>query len=191
MQLGEVVLCHPVLADASATFYQALKDTIAWRQDSITIHGTPRPIPRLQAWYGESHCRYSYSGLELAPIPLFSELEQLKTIAEELSTSRFNCVLCNLYRDGNDSVAWHADDEPELGRNPTIASYSFGASRRFLIKPKQGKQKAKAIVLPDNSLLIMSGAMQHHWIHQLPKTKQPVGARINLTFRFIRPDLQS
>lgn len=184
-----MVICQPALAAADAVFQQ-LREHLNWRQDTITIHGKKRAIPRLQSWYGEAHCGYTYSGLRLEPQPLPPLLKQLKAIAEELSRASFNCVLCNLYRDGNDSVGWHADDEPELGTNPTIASYSFGAERRFLIKLKHGKQRAQPVMLPDNSLLLMSGEMQHHWLHQLPKTQRPVGGRINLTFRHIKQSLQ-
>ncbi len=184
---GKLYLHHPVLEDSGCA-YSVLQQGLAWRQDRIQVHGRQVNIPRLQAWYGEPHCRYTYSGLTMQPIPMPAPLMALKSIAEQITGSFFNAVLCNLYRDGQDSVGWHADNEPELGKNPVIASYSFGAERRFLIKPKKGKQPAQALKLCDNSLLVMGGEMQHHWNHQLPKTKQSVGPRINLTFRFIHPE---
>lgn len=183
---GRISLFHPVLNVSDTNICELLKSKLKWRQDHINVHGKSVPIPRLQAWYGEPHCHYTYSGLTLKPTPFPPALSELKKIAEDLSEALFNCVLCNFYRDGKDSVSWHADNEPELGINPTIASFSFGTQRRFLIKPRKGRHKATSIMLPDNSLLIMAGDMQHHWIHQLPKTQQDVGPRINLTYRYIK-----
>jgi len=184
---GEVRLIHPIIEDVSDDTYTQLANQLDWREDSIKFGGKMLKIPRLQAWYGQEHCCYTYSGLTLQPQPFPAILDTLRHLAESIAGAPFNCALCNWYRHGQDSVGWHSDDEPELGRNPTIASYSFGATRRFLIKPKKGKHRATAIPLPHNSLLIMQGEMQHHWQHQLPKTQQPVGGRINLTFRYIAP----
>ncbi|MDG9668300.1 alpha-ketoglutarate-dependent dioxygenase AlkB [Hahella sp. CR1] len=182
---GALTLIHPVLTDAdAASVMEDLTQHLAWRQDSLRIQGRTIPIPRLQAWYGEAHCHYAYSGLRLSPTPFSPLLQQLRYIASEHASTEFNCALCNLYRDGQDSVSWHADDEPELGPTPIIASFSFGATRKFQIKPKRGGQTL-AIELMHNSLLIMSGDMQRHWRHQLPKTKTPVGPRLNLTYRNI------
>ncbi len=184
---GEMQLIHPMVEEAATDLYSMLAEHLSWREDSIRIRGNLIRIPRLQAWYGEPQCNYTYSGLTLAPQPFPPLLDQLRRLAESAAEAPFNCALCNWYRNGQDSVGWHADNEPELGLNPTIASYSFGATRRFLIKPKRGKHRATGIPLPHNSLLIMKGEMQHHWQHQLPKTQQPVGGRINLTFRYIAP----
>ncbi|ABC31898.1 Alkylated DNA repair protein [Hahella chejuensis KCTC 2396] len=182
---GALTLIHPLLADADAAFVlEDLTQHLDWRQDSLRIQGRTIPIPRLQAWYGEPHCHYAYSGLRLNPTPFSPLLQQLRHIASEHAAAKFNCALCNLYRNGQDSVSWHADDEPELGPAPIIASFSFGATRTFQIKPKRGGQTL-AIELLHNSLLIMSGDMQRHWRHQLPKTKAPVGPRVNLTYRYI------
>ncbi|OZG72907.1 alpha-ketoglutarate-dependent dioxygenase AlkB [Hahella sp. CCB-MM4] len=183
---GHMDLICPVIDESGADIYDTLENTLSWRRDSIRVRGNLVEIPRLQAWYGEAHCFYTYSGLTLAPEPFPPVLDRLRNIAQDLAKAPFNCVLCNWYRDGRDSVGWHSDNEPELGINPVIASYSFGATRRFLIKPKKGRLRASAIELPHNSLLIMSGAMQHHWNHQVPKTEKPVGGRINLTFRYIQ-----
>jgi alkylated DNA repair dioxygenase AlkB len=101
----------------------------------------------------------------------------------ELSGTEFNAVLLNLYRDGRDGMGWHADDEPELGRNPVIASVSLGAPRRFCLRHRRRKDLKLDLELPRGSLLVMAGPMQHHWVHALPKTRRPVGERINLTFR--------
>jgi alkylated DNA repair dioxygenase AlkB len=92
-------------------------------------------------------------------------------------------VLLNLYRDGRDGMGWHADDEPELGRNPVIASVSLGAERRFCLRHRRRRDLKIDLPLPHGSLLCMSGATQHHWLHALPKTRRPAGERINLTLR--------
>ena len=118
----------------------------------------------------------------MAPAAWTPPLLELKRCAEAHAGQAFNSVLLNLYRDGRDSVSWHADNEPGLGRNPVIASLSLGATRRFQLKHR-GSDARVALDLAHGSCLIMAGATQHHWLHQLPKTARPVGPRINLTFR--------
>lgn len=181
-----------VLPEAQAdALFLTLQAHLAWRQDEIRIQGRTLPVPRLQAWYGDPGTRYGYSGIQLDPLPWTPELDLIRARLQELcqasfNQASFNSVLCNLYRHGQDSVSWHADDEPELGINPLIASFSLGATRRFQLKPKRGRGQTLSLDLPHNSLLVMSGALQHHWIHQVPKTRQDVGPRINLTFRRVR-----
>jgi len=167
--------------------FQQLMDNLQWRQEYIRIQGKVLPIPRLQAWYGDPGTGYGYSGIKLEPLPWTPELIQIRERLQELTARNFNSVLCNLYRNGQDSVAWHADNEAELGTNPVIASVSLGATRRFQLKPRRGRGETLTLDLPHNSLLVMAGALQHHWIHQVPKTRRPVGPRINLTFRQIHP----
>lgn len=168
---------------------QCFNDLIAstpWRQDKIQLFGRRIAIPRLQAWYGDTHCHYSYSGLNLAPLPWTPQLLQLKTRVEQLSQHTFNCVLLNLYRNGSDSNGWHSDDEPELGEQPVIASLSLGETRRFKLRHKYNKAiKGITINLNSGSLLVMSGHSQSHWQHCLPKTARQIEPRINLTFRNI------
>jgi alkylated DNA repair dioxygenase AlkB len=142
--------------------------------------GRRLPIPRLTAWHGQAG--YVYSGIRMAPAPWTPPLLELKDIAEALAGQPFNSVLLNLYRHGRDSVSWHADNEPGLGRNPVIASISLGAERRFQLKHRRTGERL-SVDLAHGSCLIMAGATQHHWLHQLPKIAQPVGPRINLTFR--------
>jgi hypothetical protein len=110
-------------------------------------------------------------------------LDRIRDRAGALTGVGFNAVLLNLYRDGRDGMGWHADDEPELGRNPVIASVSLGAERRFCLRHRRRRDLKVDLLLPQGSLLCMSGATQHHWLHALPKTRRPVGERINLTFR--------
>ena len=166
-------------ADAERLFEQLIALT-EWRHEVATVMGRRVSIPRLTAWHGEAG--YVYSGIRMTPAPWNTPLLELKAVAEARAAHAFNSVLLNLYRDGRDSVSWHADNEPGLGRNPTIASISLGATRRFQMKHR-GSNHRVALELPDGSCLVMAGATQHHWLHQVPKTARPVGARINLTFR--------
>ena len=170
--------------DADRLFEQ-LRQTIDWRQEVATVMGRRLPIPRLTAWHGTSG--YVYSGIRMPPAPWTPALLELREIAEALAGQPFNSVLLNLYRDGRDSVSWHADNEPGLGKNPVIASISIGAVRRFQLKHRRSGERV-AVDLPHGSCLIMAGATQHHWLHQLPKTAQAVGPRINLTFRAMLPE---
>jgi alkylated DNA repair dioxygenase AlkB len=178
---------YPALFNASesAAFFTELAGSIDWQQDSITIYGRRVPLPRLTAWYGDVGTTYSYSGITMQPQPWTPELRQIKQVIEPLAGVEFNSVLLNLYRDGNDSVGWHSDDEPELGENPVIGSVSFGAARRFQLRHNVNRGCKQEIILNPGSFLLMQGATQHFWQHQIPKTAKPVSARINLTFRTI------
>lgn len=171
-----------IKAEEAKLLYAALHQQVAWQSDNITLFGKTMPIPRLQAWYGEKS--YSYSNLTMQPKPWFPLLFDLKTRCETVANCQFNSVLANLYRNGTDSNGWHADNEAELGKHPTIASLSFGETRKFHIKHRQTKEKYSFDLTP-GSLLIMAEEMQQHWLHTVPKTKRPKDARINLTFRTI------
>jgi alkylated DNA repair dioxygenase AlkB len=178
---GEVFLLEHAIGQRDADrLLEDLAGAIAWRQEIATIMRRRVPIPRLTAWHGEAG--YVYSGIAMQPAAWMPPLLELKRCAEAHAGQAFNSVLLNLYRDGRDSVGWHADNEPGLGRNPVIASISLGATRRFQLKHR-GSGERVAIDLSHGSCLIMAGATQHHWLHQLPKTARPVGPRINLTFR--------
>ena len=164
---------------------QELTATTAWRQDSITMYGKPSPIPRLQAWYGEPGRTYTYSGIEMAPQPWTPALLEVRAAAEREARVTFNSVLCNRYRDGRDSVAWHSDDEPELGVDPVIASVSFGAVRPFRFRHRLDPSLTAEVELASGSIVVMRGPTQACWRHQIPKTTRLVGERLNLTFRVI------
>ena len=172
-------------AEAEALLAQ-LTTAVAWEQRSIRIFGQEIPQPRLTAWYGDEEARYTYSGLAWEPRPWLPALHALRQRLEAATGARFNSVLLNLYRDGRDSMGWHADDEPELGPAPAIASLSLGATRRFRLRPRAGLPHAPfGLDLPGGSLLLMRGLTQRHWQHALPKTARPVGPRLNLTFRWV------
>lgn len=166
--------------------FQQLHTQVDWRQEFITLYGKRRPQPRLTAWYGDEGTTYRYSGLTLQPCRWLPVLQNIRAVVETAAACRFNSVLLNLYRTGQDSMGWHSDNEPELGRNPAIASLSFGATRRFIMRRCDRKDAAKVeLSLSHGSLLLMKGKLQHHWQHQVPKTSKIVGPRINLTFRWI------
>lgn len=184
---GGLFFCpHFFTTEEASAYFQELLDATAWEQRSIKLFGKEHPQPRLTAWYADAGVHYTYSGLEWAPSPWTSLLQGMRSRVEAAAGHAFNSVLVNLYRDGSDSMGWHSDDEPELGPNPTIASVSLGEARSFHLKPKQPEHgERKRLVLGHGSLLIMGGRLQHHWKHQIPKSKRPLAARINLTFRFI------
>lgn len=161
-----------------------LRNGLEWRQQEIRLFGRQVLEPRLTAWYGDPEAVYTYSGLQLKPLPWHPLLLGVKDRAEAVTGGRFNSVLANAYRDGSDSMGWHRDDEKELGPQPLIASVSLGEERRFLIRKKG--HKSTAVTLGHGSLLVMKGESQARYQHSLPKTRRAIGMRINLTFRMIR-----
>jgi alkylated DNA repair dioxygenase AlkB len=167
------------------TFFSSLRTATLWKQESISIYGKRRDLPRLTAWYGDLDKPYSFSGITLNPNPWTPELREIKERIETVANVKFNSVLLNLYRGGQDSISWHTDAEYELGPNPVIGSVSFGETRTFQLKHVKSNRRID-IALTDGVLLLMMGAMQHYWQHQIPKTKQNLGERINLTFRVIK-----
>jgi alkylated DNA repair dioxygenase AlkB len=142
-----------------------------------------RPMPRLTAWFADQGIDYRYSGVLHTGAGWDATVSEIRRRVEEVTGGRFNSVLLNRYRSGQDSVSWHADDEPELGEAPLIASVSLGAPRKFALKHKDGSDR-RDYVLAHGSLLVMGGTLQRHYLHALPKTSQSVGERINLTFRW-------
>jgi alkylated DNA repair dioxygenase AlkB len=171
----------------SKFFMTTLKNEIDWRQDKMNIYGKEVNLPRLTAWYGENDKNYSFSGITLKPMYWTDSLLQIKKAIEAVETTYFNSVLLNLYRNGQDSINWHTDAEKELGKNPIIASVSFGETRKFQLKHRYNKDlDIINIDLLNGSLLIMKGETQHFWLHQIPKTTKVIGERINLTFRTIK-----
>ncbi|WP_104029628.1 alpha-ketoglutarate-dependent dioxygenase AlkB family protein [Vibrio jasicida] len=163
-------------------YFSNLRSTLPWQQERITMFGRSVLQPRLQAWHGD--VAYTYSGLTMSPHPWTPDLNELKARCEAIANVQFNSVLANLYRHGQDSMGWHQDNEPELGRNPVIASVNLGETRRFLLRNLHCKTQLE-YELSHGALLIMAGELQHHWKHAVPKTAKPKGERINLTFRHI------
>ena len=180
---GCVELTPRWLLDADTLFQQA-QDTCAWRQEHITIQGQRIALPRMTAWHGDKG--YRYSGIANTPQPWTPVLQDIRERLGRETGVSFNSVLCNWYRTGRDSVAWHSDDEVELGTNPVIASISLGATRTFSLKRRDGAGARLDQPLAHGDLLVMRGSTQRDYLHQVPKTTKPVGDRINLTFRLIR-----
>lgn len=168
--------------ETAADWQQRLTRQIPWRQEAIRLFGHWVDQPRLVAWFGALD--YRYSGLTLAAAPPPDWLMPLWRACEQQAGQGFNGLLLNRYRHGQDSMGWHADDEAELGRDPVIASLSLGQTRRFVLKHR-GLGERLSQELTSGSLLVMAGALQHHWLHALPKTRRPCSERINLTFRYL------
>ena len=188
------------LPDADVTYYESffpvensdrlldsLINQIQWKQNTIRFYGKESLVPRLEAWYGDPGMSYSYSGIRMDPLPWTEDLLEIKKIIEPVSRTTFNSVLINFYRDGKDRVAWHSDDEKELGEKPIIGSVSFGAERKFKLRHKKYRENGlrSEIMLKHGSFLLMSGSTQSHWTHEIPRTAKPLGPRVNLTYRKI------
>ncbi len=183
---GEVVYNEHFFTPAeSDAYFTHLVDDIAWKQEPIKMFGKSVLQPRLTAWYGNNGKSYSYSGITMQPRPFTDALLQIKQRIEPLAGVVFTSALLNYYRNGQDSMGWHRDNEKELGRNPVIGSVSFGAARRFQLRNYADKGLVKTISLTHGSFLLMRGETQHYWEHRIPKTSQPTGPRINITFRVI------
>lgn len=168
---------------------EALEDVgftnIRWKQDRLKLYGKSIPLPRLTAWYGDPGAAYTYSGIKSEPNPWNDGLLHIKRRIEDAIDNSFNCVLLNWYRDGQDSLSWHADDEKELGSNPVIASANFGATRDFQLRRNSDHSQKVTIPLKHGTLLVMRGELQQHWKHSVPKRASVDGSRFNLTFRTI------
>ena len=177
---------HFMPLNIAQTYYNTLSNTITWKQETITLYGKTHTVPRKTAWYGNKGTTYRYSGITHDPEPWTKALLDIKKVIEHvLNKETFNSVLLNLYRNGNDKMGWHADNEKELGTHPTIASVSLGATRRFDLKHKTDSKQKIQLQLRPGSLIIMRGALQHHWLHQIPAQKKITNSRINLTYRNI------
>ncbi len=183
VQDGEVYLIRSFFRPAEADcLLDDLHSDVPWQEESIVMFGKPAKVPRLVCWVGDPQALYRYSGVLHRPLPWNKPLREIKQRIESFCGKQFNSVLANLYRDGNDSMGWHADKEKELGNNPYIASQSFGAERLFRLRHNKTKQTLD-IYLQHGDLLLMGGTLQRHWRHCVPKTGKPLPARINLTFR--------
>jgi len=173
------------LEDANALFDKLYQNT-QWVEEDIRVYGKIYKQPRLTAFFANNQKKYGYANISMIPQPFPPLLNAIKTKVEAATQTQFSSCLLNLYRDGQDSNGWHADDEKELGLNPVIASVSLGAERLFHLKHKKIKTLKHKLNLQNGSLLLMKGETQHHWLHQIPKTKKPLGKRINLTFRLLK-----
>ena len=155
-----------------------------WKQDKLVMFGKHITTSRKIAWFGDSNFEYNYSGTKKIALKWTSELLQLKQLVEEKTGTKFNSCLLNLYHNGNEGMGWHTDNEKELGKNPVIASLSFGATRKFSFKHNTTKKKVD-LLLEAGNLLTMQGETQENWVHSVPKSKKVIHPRVNLTFRYI------
>ena len=168
----------------STNYFDALLNTIEWKNDEIILFGKKIVTKRKVAWYGDSGIEYTYSNTTKKALSWTKELREIKSLIEEQIGSTFNSCLLNLYHSGEEGMGWHSDDEKELEKNGTIASVSFGAERKFSFKHKKD-QTTFSILLENGSLLVMKDEIQLFWQHKLAPTKMVKSARINLTFRSI------
>ena len=170
----------------TADLLAELVEATPWRQETITLFGKTHLQPRLLSWCGDANASYRYSGKTYQPEPWTPLLDDLRGRLERLTGASFNSVLLNYYRDHRDSMGLHADDEPELGPQPTIASLSLGEERKLIFRPRAKGEAGKLdIPLPDGSVLVMAGQTQTNWKHGIRKLNRPCGPRLNLTFRQI------
>jgi len=165
-------------------FQQIMNETV-WEKPEMVMFGKKYSQAGLSTWYTDTEIPYVYSGITRQPHQMTVALANILRLCEDATSASFNSVLVNLYRDGNDSVSWHADNEEINGSEPVIASVSLGATRRFDLRHKESGETVR-VDLEDGSLLVMSGLSQHCWVHQIAKTKSKVGPRINLTFRQVQ-----
>jgi alkylated DNA repair dioxygenase AlkB len=168
---------------ADALLATAISKT-PWREDMINIGGKCIPVPRLQNWFGAPNTSYTYSGIRLQALEFPDWMDKVRTAVEQVTGHRFNRALVNYYRHGRDSVDWHADNEPELGREPLVASLSLGAERVFQLRHNKTKERL-SVSLPHGSLLLMGAGIQEHWQHRLAKVASLEQPRVNFTFRYM------
>ena len=168
--------------EESDSLFEELLATSPWQHDKVILFGQKRILSRKVAWMGDEGFTYSYSGTSKRASPWSPALLMIKERVEQHISHCFNSCLMNLYHDGSEGMGWHSDDEKTLGRNPVIASLSFGAERIFKLKHRKSGEVV-SVLLEDGSLLVMKGETQHHWVHTMPKTKKITTPRINLTFR--------
>lgn len=173
---------HPEEADDA---FARLRAEVPWRQEHLRMFGELVAVPRHEAWVADEGLDYTYSGIAHVAQPWSPLLAGLRDRMGGLAGTRFNSVLCNLYRDGSDGVDWHADDEVEFGRFPVIASLSLGATRRFDLRRVDDPSVRIDLELHHGDVLVMRGTTQQLWRHRVPRTTRRVGERINLTFRTV------
>lgn len=172
-------------ATQARSLQSAMNAELDWQQPQIQVFGRHHTVPRLTAWHGDEGISYRYSGHQHVANGWPAVLLPVRDAVSELCGRRFNSVLANRYRNGQDCMGYHSDDEPELGPQPWIASYSLGAERDFVFRPHGGGRQCLSLALPDNSLLLMSPQVQQQFQHALPRRQRVQGERINLTFRLV------
>ncbi len=172
--------------EKSDLWFNVLLSEIRWKQEPVKIFGREIMQPRLTAWYGDENRDYTYSGITMNASPWIEPLAEMKHELEKIANTTFTSALLNLYRDGNDAIGWHRDNEKMLGKEPVIASVSLGAERIFQLREYHSKSNTVSVLLEHGSLLLMSGESQQFWEHRLPRKSKLHAARINITFREVK-----
>ena len=172
---------------SSAKLMTQLLESLSWEEDRLFMFGRAVTTRRKVVWIGDPKCDYTYSGIKRRAQKWTTELLLVRDQLEDLTKSKFNSCLLNLYHDGNDGMGWHSDDEKELDAKSPITSLSLGATRKFSFRHKKDKT-THSILLENGSALIMHAPTQEYWQHALQKTKKIDEPRINLTFRSIIPN---
>lgn len=181
---AELFLRRRLYDEETATrLLHGLIKQVPWREDTIKMFGREHKLPRLQQWFGDPGQVYVWSGIEMQPLPWHPLVQFVRQAVQEATGREFNSVLLNYYRDGNDTVSWHADDEKGLGLQPLIASVSLGAERDFVMRRTAVPSEKLCIPLSSGSLLVMGGDTQANWQHSIPRRKRVNRPRVNLTFR--------
>lgn len=176
---------HFLTSEESGVLFTHLLNHTPWKQRTQTMYDKKVLTPRLTAWYGDAAKSYKLGGSEFEVNEWTPELLSVKNRIEQVFGYAFNSVLLNLYRDNNDSVAWHRDKDSRFGERPVIASLSLGQTRKFDFRKVDHHQSRYSIPLPDGSLLLMKGNLQEHWEHRIAKSGVLMKERINLTFRWV------
>ena len=188
---GSALLIPRFISSVESTrLFAQLNEETPWEMPEMVMFGKKYPQAGFSTWFTNTNVSYVYSGITRTPHAMTPVLHDVMGRCALVSGAEYNSVLVNLYRDGNDSVSWHSDNEEINGSEPTIASVSLGATRRFDLRHKESGETVR-VDLEDGSLLVMSGLSQHCWVHQIAKTKAKVGPRINLTFRRVVTSQQS
>lgn len=179
---------HFIAHEEALDLHEQLLNELAWHTESIRIYGQSIQSPRRLCWVGDREAVYTYSGIVHHPLPWRPVLLEIKTRLSAFTGQAFNSVLCNLYRDGNDSMGWHADNEKELGSDPVLGSLSLGETRIFRIRHRKTGE-THSIDVENGSLIIMAGPLQQYWRHCVPRTGTAPKTRINLSFRKVLPSI--
>jgi len=172
-------------ADLADGWLSDLSAQTPWSQPQIKLYGRSIAVPRLVGWYGDADAHYRYSGFTHEPLTWTPLLADIRQRVQQQVGQRLNGVLLNYYRDGQDAMGWHSDDERELGQQALVVSLNLGATRRFDFRRKGTSRIEYSIPLEHGSLLVMSGLTQHYWQHQIARTRKVRAPRLNLTFRQI------
>ena len=189
-RLGDGAWLAHVPAFVDGAWIDPLRAEQPLRQVSLVICGRQIATPRLTSWHGDPGAHYRYSGRTFEPAPWTPTLARVRDCLADALGVRFDAVLANWYRDGNDAMGWHSDDEPELGPDAPddvlVASVSLGVQRRFLLQPKAKQGARVELVLGGGDLLVMGGSTQRRWRHSVPRERAIAAPRLNLTFRLLR-----